>query len=165
MNKLHQLTINKLEQYGITTYNLAPLTCSLQKKYDSTLSLEKCIECIEHVLNKREVLHAILTGIAIDECVQKHLFDSEINNIIFNNESLYGIDEILVLSIVNIYGSIAFTNFGYLDTTKPGIIGEIDKSGKQKDKCHAFLDDIVVAIIASTTNKLAHEKRHNILHL
>ena len=35
---------------------------------------------------------------------------------------VYGIDEILALSIVNIHGSIALTNFGYADKLKPGII-------------------------------------------
>ena len=43
-----------------------------------------------------------------------------------NDDNLYGIDEILSLSIVNVYGSIGLTNFGYLDKLKPGIIGSIN---------------------------------------
>ena len=42
------------------------------------------------------------------------------------DEALFGIDEILALSIVNLYGSIGFTNYGYVDKVKPGIIKNLD---------------------------------------
>ncbi|MFW6272649.1 MAG: phosphatidylglycerophosphatase A, partial [bacterium] len=69
---------------------------------------------------------------------------------------LYGIDEILVLSIVNVYGSIGFTNFGYVDKLKPGIIGTLDEAGKASNKCNTFLDDIVGAIAAAAASSIAH---------
>lgn len=67
---------------------------------------------------------------------------------------LYGIDEIMVFSIVNLYGSIGFTNYGYLDKLKPGILEEIDK--KVEGRCNVFLDDLVGAIAAAACSKLAH---------
>ncbi len=60
------------------------------------------------------------------------------------DESLYGVDEVLAFSIVNIYGSIGFTNYGYIDKEKPGILGRLND--KSTGECHTFLDDIVGAI-------------------
>jgi Phosphatidylglycerophosphatase A and related proteins len=54
-----------------------------------------------------------------------------IQSIILSDEGLYGIDEILPLSIVNVYGTIGLTNFGYLDKVKSGIIGELDNEKKK----------------------------------
>jgi phosphatidylglycerophosphatase A len=82
--------------------------------------------------------------------------DEEVNNLIRNDNGLYGLDEILALSIVNMNGSIALTNFGYLDKLKPGIIGIVDKEGKTHKKCHTFLDDIVCAIASSAASRIAH---------
>jgi len=75
---------------------------------------------------------------------------------LLNDYGLYGIDEILALSIVNVYGSIGFTNFGYVDKLKPGIIGKLDREGKEAGKCNTFLDDIVGAIAAAAASSIAH---------
>ena len=42
-----------------------------------------------------------------------------LNDILSEDEPLYGVDEILALSIVSVYGSIGFTNYGYIDKVKP----------------------------------------------
>ena len=73
-----------------------------------------------------------------------------------NDDNLYGIDEILSLSIVNVYGSIGLTNFGYLDKLKPGIIGSIND---KKNSVNTFLDDIVAAIAAAASARIAHRAR------
>jgi len=73
-----------------------------------------------------------------------------------NDYGLYGIDEILALAIVNVYGSIGFTNFGYVDKVKPGIMARLDEEGKKQEKCHTFLDDIVGAIAAAAASSIAH---------
>ena len=50
--------------------------------------------------------------------------------------------------------AIGFTNYGYLDKVKPGIIQSLDsKDGKS---CHTFLDDIVGAIAAAAASRIAH---------
>ena len=61
-----------------------------------------------------------------------------------------------MLSICNIYGSIGLTNFGYVDKTKPGIIGRLDKLGKDTDVCHTFMDDLIGAIAAAAASSVAH---------
>ena len=75
--------------------------------------------------------------------------------IVKEDEGLYGIDEILALSIVNVYGSIGFTNYGYIDKVKPGILKELNKH--DGPRVHTFLDDIVGAIAASAASRLAHQ--------
>jgi phosphatidylglycerophosphatase A len=64
---------------------------------------------------------------------------------------------VLALSIVNVYGSIGFTNFGYVDKIKPGCLKRLnDKNGHQK---HTFLDDIAGAIAAAASSRIAHRKQ------
>ena len=156
---LSQIAINKLSERGVNLNDLANIVFDLQKKYNPYITIKDCKKAINSVIKKREVIHAIITGIAIDECVEKKLFDEPLNNIIFNDYSLYGIDEILALSIVNIYGSIALTTFGYLDKVKPSIIGEIDRTGQDNQHCNTFLDDIISAIISASCSKVAHQKK------
>ena len=126
----------------------------LQSKYIPDLTLEECIESIEQVLAKREVQNTIITGIELDMLAEKELLSQPLNDILTADEGLYGIDEILALSIVNVFGSIGFTNYGYLDKVKPGIIQQLDnKDGKT---CNTFLDDIVGAIAAAAASRIAH---------
>ena len=80
---------------------------------------------------------------------------SPLQHIIEDDEGLYGIDEILALSIVNVYGTIGFTNYGYIDKVKPGILKELNSHDGVH--VHTFLDDIVGAI-AAAASRLAHKE-------
>lgn len=71
---------------------------------------------------KREVQNTILTGIQLDILAENKELMNPLLDIIVEDEGLYGIDEIMALSIVNVYGSIGFTNYGYIDKIKPGIL-------------------------------------------
>jgi len=155
--ELVEIAIEKLKSHGVTIENMGALVLESQIKYDPTLELEECINAVHSVLTKREVIHAVLTGMAIDEAVENNTFDPIISEIIQEDKPLYGLDEILALSIVNIYGSIALTNFGYLDKVKPGIIGEVDQLGKHSNNCTTFLDDIAGAIVAAAISRIAHK--------
>ena len=153
-----ELAINKLKERGVSLHDIAEITFKIQQNYQN-VTIEDCLENVNEVISKSETIYTILTGIAIDEAVEKKYFDPEINHVINTDEGLYGLDEILALSIVNMNGSIALTNFGYLDKTKLGIIGKLDKLGKENDACHTFLDDIVCAIAASAASRIAHSNR------
>lgn len=143
-----------LRERGIEIEDIADLVMHLQSKYIPDLTLEECIESIEQVLAKREVQNTIITGIELDMLAEKELLSQPLNDILTADEGLYGIDEILALSIVNVFGSIGFTNYGYLDKVKPGIIQQLDnKDGKS---CNTFLDDIVGAIAAAAASRIAH---------
>ena len=74
-----------------------------------------------------------------------------------NDEGLYGVDEVLAFSIVNVYGSIGFTNYGYIDKLKPGILEQLND--KSSGRVHTFLDDIVGAVAAAASSRIAHRKQ------
>lgn len=149
---LRELVIKKLNDRGVELEDIAQIVHDIQKNYIE-LTIEDCIENIMEVLNKREVQYAILTGIQIDELAEKDLLDEPLLSIIKSDEGLYGIDEVLAVSIAHIYGSIGFTNFGYLDKTKPGIIATIDSLD---GTVGTFLDDIICGIAAAAAAKMAH---------
>lgn len=152
--ELQEIAIKTLNRRGVELEDIAELVVIIQKKYQPELTMEICIDNIKSVLKKREVVNAILTGVALDELAEKDMLDEPLLSMIKNDEGLYGIDEIIPLSIVNIYGVIGLTNFGYLDKEKIGIIKELDE--QQGEKCHTFLDDLVAAIAAATASRLAH---------
>ncbi|MFV2049099.1 phosphatidylglycerophosphatase A [Metabacillus litoralis] len=146
-----------LVKRGVKLEDIADLVYFLQEKYHPDLSMDDCLDNVDRVLTKREVQNAILTGIQFDILAEKGQLEEPLQSIIGTDESLYGVDEILAFSIVNIYGSIGFTNYGYIDKMKPGILQYLnDKSG---GKCHTFLDDIVGAIAAAASSRLAHRAR------
>ncbi|OIJ18920.1 phosphatidylglycerophosphatase A [Anaerobacillus alkalidiazotrophicus] len=143
-----------LVKRGVTLDDIANLVYFLQVKYHTNLQIDDCKENVDRVLAKREVQNAILTGIQLDMLAEKGLLEEPLLDIVKRDEGLYGVDEIIALSIVNVYGSIGFTNYGYIDKQKPGILEELnDKDGKL---CHTFLDDIVGAIAAAASSRLAH---------
>lgn len=146
-----------LTDRGVKLTDIAELTYFLQKDYYPNLSINDCMESIERVIEKREVQNAILTGIQLDMLAEEGKLLPPLQEMIENDEGLYGCDEVLALSIVNVYGSIGFTNFGYVDKMKPGILKMLnDKNGEHK---HTFLDDIVGAIAAAASSRIAHRKQ------
>lgn len=154
--ELYRLTVDKLEERGVSLKDIAELAMFLQKKYKEDLTLEYCIENVERVLRKREVMHAIFTGVALDELAEKKQLPSPLQEIIETDEGLYGIDEVIPLSIVNVYGTIGLTNYGYLDKEKVGIIKELDNKEKHAGRVHTFMDDLVSAIAAAAASRIAH---------
>lgn len=155
--KVAQATYEWLEKRGITTMAVAELVHFLQKDYFPDLTPEDCVEHVEAVLSKREVQNAILTGIQLDILAEEGKLIPPLQDMIKHDEGLYGCDEILALSIVNVYGSIGFTNFGYIDKVKPGILVRLNS--KSDGEIHTFLDDIVGAIAASAASRIAHRKQ------
>lgn len=150
-----------LKERGVEIEDIAELVMYLQKKYVTDLDIETCIKNIDSVLSKREVHNAILTGIQLDILAEKKQLLHPLQEIVAEDEGLYGIDEILALSIVNVYGSIGFTNYGYIDKVKPGILAKLNEHDGAK--INTFLDDIVGAIAASAASRIAHsqpEKSH-----
>jgi len=154
MGKMEQAARKWLEERGVTIEDIAQLVYYLQLKYHPNLQIEECIHNVNRVIAKREVQNAILTGIQLDILAEKGMLEEPLQTTIGRDEGLYGVDETLALSIVNIYGSIGFTNYGYIDKEKPGILKYLND--KSSGKCHTFLDDIVGAIAAAASSRLAH---------
>lgn len=143
-----------LAERGVTVNDIAELVYYLQSMYHEELEMEDCLYNVEKVLTKREVQYAILTGIQLDKLAEQHKLDEPLQETIESDESLYGIDEIVAFSIVNVYGSIGFTNYGYIDKQKPGILKRLND--QSTGEVHTFLDDIVGAIAAAASSRLAH---------
>lgn len=144
-----------LEERGVPVIEIAKLVYFLQEKYIPELTLEECMESVEAVLKKREVQNTILTGIQLDVLAEQNKLLTPLQDIVAKDEGLYGIDEIMALSIVNVYGSIGFTNYGYIDKVKPGILAMLNSH--EGPQVHTFLDDIVGAMAAAAASRIAHQ--------
>jgi phosphatidylglycerophosphatase A len=158
--QLKEATLLALQGRGVTIEAIAELTLFLQQQYVPGLTLERCVHNVEQVLEKREVQNAVLTGIELDMLAEKKLLSEPLQQVIAIDESLYGIDEILALSILNLYGSISYTNYGYIDKLKHGILARLND--KTTGQIHTFLDDLVGAIAAAAAGRIAHRHRDEI---
>ncbi|MBO0476223.1 phosphatidylglycerophosphatase A [Vagococcus sp. DIV0080] len=143
-----------LLERDVTLDDIADLVFFLQKDYVEDLTHQQCLDNVEAVLEKREVQNAIITGIQLDILAEQGQLLQPLQEIVETDEGLYGIDEILALGIVNVYGSIGFTNYGYIDKVKPGILAKLN--AHDGEKVHTFLDDLVGAIAAAAASRLAH---------
>lgn len=155
MNEMYDECIALLEERGVTLKDIVDCVVYLQKDYIANIHEIDIEDIVKSVIRKREVQNALMTAINIDIQVDKGAFGNEtIQNIIRVDEGLYGIDEVMAYGICNLYGSIALTNYGYIDKVKPGIIGKLNDH--DAGQCNTFIDDIVGAIAAAAASKLAH---------
>jgi phosphatidylglycerophosphatase A len=148
--------VDLLRDRGVEVDQIAEIVYQLQHPYHAKLTLADCRESVLHVLGKREVQHAIFTGIALDMLAEQRALPTPLQQIMEQDEPLYGVDEILALSITNVYGSIGLTNFGYLDKTKLGVIGALNN---HSGRIHVFLDDLVAGVAAAAAARIAHHHR------
>ncbi|MFC7063981.1 phosphatidylglycerophosphatase A [Halobacillus seohaensis] len=154
ISSLEKTARDWLTDRGVTIDDMADLVYYLQSNYHTDLTMDECRYNVHQVLKKREVHNAIITGIQLDKLAEKNMLEEPLQSTIEVDEGLYGVDEIIALSIVNVYGSIGFTNYGYIDKQKPGILKKLND--KSSGDCHTFLDDIVGAIAAAASSRLAH---------
>ena len=157
--KLYEQAIQALKDLEVELDDLAEIVYKLQIDYNPDVTLEECLDNVKKVLMKREVLHIVLTGLAIDKLVEENKFPEPINSIIAKDEGLYGVDEILPIGIASLYGTIGLTNFGYLDKEKIGIIKEIDERKRDLMHVNTFADDILAAIAAAAAARIAHGRQ------
>lgn len=155
---MYEKCVALLSERGVELTDIAQCVLYLQSKYHPDVKEEEIITVIQNVIRKREVQHAIITGITIDKLTESNqLHDDDLHAILSNDYSLYGIDEVLAYGICNLYGSIALTNFGFIDREKPLIIKELNE---RSHMCHIFLDDIVGAIAAAAASRIAHHNAY-----
>lgn len=155
-DELRRKALELLKERGVTLQDIAELVYFLQKSYQENLTMEECLHNVERVLEKREIQNAIITGIQLDLLAEQNALLQPLQHMIESDEGLYGIDEILAFSIINVYGSIGFTNYGYIDKMKPGILKKLND--KNDGMIHTFLDDIVGALAAAASSRLAHTR-------
>lgn len=146
-------TIALLKERGVSLESIARIVHDIQSEYHNDLQIEECLESVQVVLRKREVQHAIITGIALDILAEQKQLPSPLQTIMEIDEPLYGVDEILSLSIIHLYGTIGLTSFGFLDKSKVGIIHELNN---HEGRIHVFLDDLVAGLAAAASARIAH---------
>ncbi|MBN6186681.1 phosphatidylglycerophosphatase A [Aneurinibacillus sp. BA2021] len=162
--KVRETAYRLLKERGVTMDHIVELVMYLQKPYFPDLAYETCEYNIKKVLEKREIQNAIITGIQLDILAEQRQLIQPLQEMLEQDEGLYGIDEVLALSIVNVYGSIGFTNYGYVDKVKPGILKELNQKkehntgDEEPGHVHTFLDDLVGAIAAAASSRLAHSR-------
>lgn len=155
--EVQEATWKKLEERGVTIDAIAEIVYEMQSPYAPDLDMELCKESVIAVLKKREMQHALLVGIELDQLAEKNLLSEPLLSLIRGDEGLFGCDETLALGSVFGYGSIAVTTFGHLDKQKIGIIKNLDT--KKNGRVNTFLDDLVASVAANASGRLAHRLR------
>ena len=149
--------IKMLQDRGVQLPEIAELVVSGQKDRIPDLSLATAIDSIQHVLHKTEVQDAVMTGLALDDVAEAKQLPESLQERIGGDHATYGIDEQLVMSILGVYGTISWTNFGYLDRVKPGVVGKLNDEQRNGGRVNTFIDDIVAAIAAAAEARIAHD--------
>lgn len=142
-----------LAERGVDLDAMARLVYELQAPYNPKLSQERCREALDAVLRKREVQYAVITGVTLDRMAERRALDEPLGSIVREDSRLFAMDEVLALAIVNIYGTIGLSNFGYLVEERPGCLAAL---GGRPGRVDTFLDDLIAAIVAATCARLAH---------
>ncbi len=154
---VEQATSEALQRRGVELIDIAEIVHEMQLPYNQDLTLERCLDSVKSVLKKRELQHAILVGIELDELCEQGKLSEPLQEIIQADEGLFGVDETIALGAVFTYGSIAVTTFGHLDKNKTGIINQLDT--EKGRGVNTFLDDLVASVAASAASRIAHRLR------
>ncbi|MFC5447312.1 phosphatidylglycerophosphatase A family protein [Paenibacillus aestuarii] len=147
--------LSLLASRGVALDDIVDIVDMLQRPYNPDLDRKLCEHHVLAVLRKQQTYHAVQLAIKIDEGVEKKEFNQQYNHIVGSDEGLFGVDESIATAIPLMYGTIALTNFGYLDKAKTGIIKELD-SDHTGGKCNTFIDDLVCGLVAAACGRLAH---------
>ncbi len=154
--EMYEINKKSLLERGVKIEDIAEIAYNQQGKYNPNLKMSDCIESVEKILSYRDIFHLVQLGIEIDKLAEKGLLSSPIQDVIKADLGMFGIDEIFGLAIAQMYGTIGQTNFGDIDVNKPGIVKKLNDDGKPgKDHCHTFLDDIVGALAAAASTRVA----------
>jgi phosphatidylglycerophosphatase A len=157
MKSYQEKAIAMLNDRGVSLDEIVDCVYYLQKDYHANLDKKVLMDSVLNVLEKREVQYALMTAIELDINAEKNRYnDKDLETIIKKDEGLFGVDEVLAYGICNLYGSIALTNFGFIDKEKYGVVARLNEEGKSGLKCHTFLDDMVGAIAAAAASRFAH---------
>ena len=146
----------RFKELGITGQDLVQIAFNKQREFIDNLTFEDVKVALKKVLSKREIQHALVTGISLDVLVENELLPNPLEKIVKEDRGTYGVDELLMDASM-LYGSIALTNSLGLDTHKSGIIKRIDELGKTSEYTTTFLDDLLCVLIGCTEGYLAHK--------
>lgn len=163
-DEMFEMNKKTLEKRGVSIEAIAEISYMQQSKYTEGISRAICIESVEKILSLRDVFHHVQLACEIDRLAEKKLLQGPIQDIIYEDLGLFGIDETMGLDVAGLYGTIGQTNFGDIDVNKPGIVKRLNDAGQEEGICHTFLDDIVGAIAAAASTRVAQVMNEEIAH-
>jgi phosphatidylglycerophosphatase A len=151
-----QMNIQTLKERTVTVEEIAEVAFRQQSKWTDDISMAECIESVEKILSIRDVFHIVQLGAEIDRLTDIGAFQGPILDILAQDLGMFGIDELFGLELAGMYGTIGKTNFGDIDVNKPLVVDRLNGDGKHEGgMCHTFLDDIVGAIAAAASTRVA----------
>lgn len=154
--EMYYLNVKKLEERGVKLSDIAEIAFRQQSRWKPEISYQECLESVQKILSLRDVFHLLQLGAEIDRLTEEKAFHGPIQEVLASDLGLFGIDELFGLELAGLYGTIGKTNFGDIDVNKPGIISILNDMGKHDAKvCHTFMDDIVGAIAAAASTRVA----------
>lgn len=161
--EMTKLNIEALERRGgVTVLDIARIAHAQQSKYYPGVDLQLCIESVEKILSFRDVFHHIQFASEVDRLAEEKMFKGPIQDILYYDLGLFGLDETLGLDVARLYGAIGQTNFGDIDVNKRGIVAFLNEEGKKDGVVHTIMDDIVGAIAAAASTRVAQVMNENL---
>ena len=150
------MNIQTLKERGVTVKDIAEIAHMQQSKWSDEISMKDCIDSVEKILSLRDTFHILQLGAEIDRLTEENLIKEPLREILHTDLGMFGIDELFGLEIAGLYGTIGKTNFGDIDVNKPLIVSKLNAEGKGANPmCHTFLDDIVGAVAAAASTRVA----------
>ena len=151
-----ELNVKTLEERTVTVEEIAEIAYRQQSKWTDDVSMKVCIDSVEKILSLRDVFHLLQLGAEIDRLTDEGLIREPLYSILKADLGMFGIDELFGLELAGLYGTIGKTNFGDIDVNKPLVVDRLNGEGKEgKGLCHTFMDDIVGAIAAAASTRVA----------
>ena len=155
-DEMLKMNIDMLNKRGVQISEIAEIAFRQQSKWNDKISYQECLESVEKILSLRDVFHILQLGAEIDRLTEENAFQGPIQSILESDLGMFGIDELFGIELAGLYGTIGKTNFGDIDVNKPGIVDKLNSDGKgDKAACHTFLDDIVGAVAAAASTRVA----------
>lgn len=164
-DEMFEMNVKALKKRGVTVEDIANVTLNQQGKYTKDIEFSTCVESVEKLLSFRDVFHYVQLAIALDVLAEEKKLPYPLQDIIYHDLGLFGVDEVMGLDVAGTYGTIGQTNFGDIDVNKPGIVRKLNDDGKTEGICHTFLDDIVGAIAAAASTRVAQVMNEKDAHL
>ncbi|MDO4903137.1 MAG: phosphatidylglycerophosphatase A [Limosilactobacillus sp.] len=152
--KAYNFVMERMKERGVDFDELAKTIYKSQVKFEPNLSMDRVKQYLEDTMHKRELLNNAMVALELDRLTQEKVIAEPLASIIKNDAGVFGVDETLALQIANIYGTIGTTNFGFYDREKDGIIDSFDTD---PEHVNTFIDDLLAAIVAAVSGKIAHK--------
>jgi len=154
-DEMLKMNIKTLLERTVTVDEIALVAFRQQGKWNPDISMKECLDSVEKILSLRDVFHLLQLGAEIDRLTDEKLIQGPIYDILKTDLGMFGIDELFGLELAGLYGTIGKTNFGDIDVNKPLVVDRLNEDGKHGGMCHTFLDDIVGAIAAAASTRVA----------